>query len=60
MEVQRKKLKNFKLNFLGELPIDKNLRLYSDEGRPICISEPESNISKLYLDMALKVNNILQ
>lgn len=55
----RKEAEKFQTNFLGELPIDKNLRIYSDEGRPVCISEPESSISKIYMEIAEKVNQIL-
>ena len=51
----KKEAENFKTNFLGELPIDKSLRIQSDEGNPVCISDPESNISKIYLQIAEKV-----
>ncbi len=46
----------FETPFLGELPIDKNLRIYSDTGKPICISEPEGQISKIYLSMAKRIH----
>jgi ATP-binding protein involved in chromosome partitioning len=52
----RKDAEKFKTNFLGELPINKNLRIHSDEGNPVCISEPESEISKIYLEIAEKIN----
>ena len=55
----RKEAEKFQTNFLGELPIDKNLRIYSDEGRPVCISEPEGNISKKYLEIASKIHSNL-
>jgi len=45
----------FKTNFLGELPIDINIRKYADEGTPICIAEPNSNITNLYLNIAKKI-----
>ena len=32
------------------------LRKYSDEGLPICIAEPESDLSKLYLNIAEKIH----
>ena len=54
----RKEAEKFQTNFLGELPIDKNLRIYSDEGRPVCISDPESNIAKIYIDIAKKFMKI--
>ena len=52
----RKEAEKFQTNFLGEIPIDKNLRINSDEGRPACIADPQSNISKSYLDIAQKVH----
>jgi len=52
----RKEAEKFQVSFLGELPIDKNLRIHSDEGRPICISEPESYLAKIYIDIAKKVH----
>lgn len=55
----KKEAEKFEANFLGELPIDKNLRIRSDEGEPICISEPESNIAKLYFKIAKNLNNTL-
>ena len=43
--------------FLGELPIDINLRIRSDEGIPSCISDIEGNISKIFLSIAEKIQN---
>ena len=51
----RKEAEKFQTTFLGELPIDKNLRIYSDEGRPVCISDPNSNIAKIYLEIGEKI-----
>ena len=51
---EAEKLQN---NFLGELPIDINLRINSDKGLPACISEPNSEISNLYINIAKKVKN---
>ena len=55
----KKEAENFKTNFLGELPIDTNLRINSDEGLPACISDPESNIAKTYLQIAAKIANLI-
>ena len=55
----RKEAEKFQTPFLGELPLDKNLRIHSDEGRPVCISEPDSNIAKIYLEIAEKVSKNL-
>ena len=56
----KKEAEKFQTSFLGELPIDKNLRIYSDEGRPVCIADPESNIANIYLEIAEKINKKLQ
>ena len=48
--------KKLKVDFLGELPIDKDLRIGSDEGNPICISNPKSEIAKKYFEIANKIN----
>ena len=42
-------------NFLGEIPIDKNLRICSDLGKPIGIEKPESEIAKTYIEIAKKI-----
>jgi len=55
----KKEAEKFETNFLGELPIDKNLRIHSDEGEPVCISEPESDIAKMYIKIAENLNNII-
>jgi len=54
----KKESEKYKTNFLGELPIDINLRINSDEGKPICISNSESNIAKKYLDIARKISSL--
>jgi len=46
----------FKIDFLGELPIDKNLRIQSDEGRPACITDPDGEIANIYLSIAKKIH----
>ena len=51
----KKEAEKFQTSFLGELPIDINLRIHSDEGRPVCISEPESKVAKIYLEIAEKI-----
>ena len=55
----KKEAEKFETNFLGELPIDKNLRIHSDEGEPVCISEPESDMAKMYIKIAKNLNNII-
>jgi len=55
----KQEAENFKTSFLGELPIDKKLRIHSDEGQPVCISEPDSPISKIYMSIAKTVHTNL-
>jgi len=52
----KKEASKFNTPFLGEIPLDKNLRIHSDEGQPVCITEPDSSISKIYLSIAENIN----
>lgn len=45
----------FKIPFLGEIPITPSLREGGDEGVPILIQEPQSEVSKVFLDIASKL-----
>uniref|UniRef100_UPI0013D307F3 Mrp/NBP35 family ATP-binding protein n=1 Tax=Acinetobacter baumannii TaxID=470 RepID=UPI0013D307F3 len=38
--------------FLGEVPLDMNLRERSDTGQPIVATEPDSPQAQVYQDMA--------
>ena len=42
----------FQIPFLGSIPINKQLRIQSDNGKPSCIDDPESEISNIYLSIA--------
>ncbi len=42
----------FEIPFLGSIPINKELRIQSDTGKPSCIDNPESEISKIYIKIA--------
>jgi len=55
----KKEAEKFNIAFLGDLPLDKNLRIHSDKGTPSCIVEPENLISKLYNSIAVKITNNL-
>ena len=55
----KKEAKEFKVDFLGEFPLDKNLRINSDDGRPACIANPNSDIAINYLNIAKSVHNKL-
>jgi ATP-binding protein involved in chromosome partitioning len=43
------------LPFLGEVPLDKDLRIRSDAGQPIVVSAPDSVHAGIYRDIASKV-----
>jgi len=54
----KKTAKEFNKNFLGEIPIFPEVGKYGDEGKPIVESEPDHKISKIYLELAKKINTI--
>ncbi len=43
------------VSFLGEIPLDIEVRRRSDEGQPIVISDPDSHHAALYRDLAARV-----
>jgi ATP-binding protein involved in chromosome partitioning len=46
------------VKLLGEIPIDTNLRISGDAGKPIVIADPESESSKIF--KAISKNLILE
>ena len=52
----KKESKKFQIPFLGELPIDKDLRIQSDKGKPCCIDNPKGSIAKTYIEIAKKID----
>jgi len=50
-----KTAKEFNKEFLGYLPIHQDLRSSADKGDPLTHSEPEHEVSKLFLDIAKKI-----
>ena len=48
----KKEATEFKIPFLGEIPIDTNLRIQSDNGIPSIIDNPDGEISKKFLSIA--------
>jgi ATP-binding protein involved in chromosome partitioning len=52
----KKEAEKLETDYLGELPIDIDLRIQSDEGRPACISKPNGNIANIYLSIAEKIH----
>ena len=47
----------FQKNFLGEIPINSEVGKYGDNGKPIVESNPEHEISKIYIDLANMVKS---
>ena len=45
----------FKKEFLGHLPIHQDLRNSADKGDPLTHSDPEHEVSKLFIDIAKKI-----
>lgn len=45
----------FKIPFLGEVPLTPSVREWGDKGTPILVREPDSEISKLFLEIAAKL-----
>ena len=52
----KKEAEIFEIDFLGEIPINKNLRILSDEGRPACIADPNGDIANIYSSIAAKIH----
>ena len=47
--------KDYKKKFLGKIPINIDLRVAADSGKPLVEKNPEHNISKIFLGIAKKV-----
>ena len=47
--------KDYKKKFLGKVPINIDLRIAADSGKPLFEKNPEHNISKIFLEIANKV-----
>jgi ATP-binding protein involved in chromosome partitioning len=51
----RKEAERLGMDFLGEIPLDMSIRETSDGGKPIVVSQPESEHAKTYRAIADKV-----
>ena len=47
--------KNYKKEFLGEIPLNTDLRIAADEGKPLFEKNPDHKISKIFSNIATKV-----
>lgn len=56
----QKTAKELDMKFLGEIPLELDIRSSSDEGYPIVISAPDSSAAKAYTDVAEKVAHRLK
>ena len=43
--------RKLKVPFLGEIPLDKNIREYADKGSPVVIANPDSSSAKAYFEI---------
>ena len=46
---------NYKKKFLGKIPLNIDLRVSSDEGKPLVEKNPNHIVSKIFIDMASKI-----
>ena len=53
----KKTAKEFKKDFLGEIPINPEIGKSGDDGKPIVEANPEHEISKIYLEFANKIKS---
>ncbi len=53
-----KEAKRLETPILGEIPIDTKVRKGGDEGKPVVIGEPESNVAQAFRDLAARVESV--
>ena len=53
----KKTAEEFQKEFLGEIPINPEVGKTGDEGKPIVETNPEHEISKIYLNFAEKIKS---
>jgi len=51
----RKMAADYRMAYLGALPLKLQIRLEADSGKPTVVSDPESEVAALYKDVARKV-----
>ena len=50
----------FNVPYLGEIPIDPEIRIGGDTGKPIVESNPESKAAKAFMEIADKVLDFVE
>jgi ATP-binding protein involved in chromosome partitioning len=53
----KKTAEEFDKEFLGEIPINPEVGKAGDEGKPIVESDPDHEISKIFLNLAEKIKS---
>ena len=53
----KKTAEEFQKDFLGEIPINPEVGNSGDQGKPIVESNPDHEISKIYLEFAEKIKS---
>ena len=51
----KKMAADYKMDYLGALPLNMQIRLQADNGKPTVVSDPDSEVAALYKDVARKV-----
>jgi len=51
----RKMAAEYNMDYLGALPLDINIRLQADSGKPTVVADPDGEVAKLYKDVARRV-----
>lgn len=51
----KKMCEDYEVEFLGALPLDKNIREQVDGGRPTVVAEPESRAAQIYRQIARRI-----
>ena len=51
----KKMAADYKMDYLGALPLNMQIRLQADSGKPTVVSDPDSEVAALYKDLARKV-----
>ena len=51
----KKMAAEYKMDYLGALPLDMQIRLQADNGRPTVVSDPDGDVAALYKAIARKV-----
>ena len=56
MDIGGKKMAgDYNMDYLGALPLDINIRLQADNGRPTVVADPDGEVAGIYKAVARKV-----